>query len=356
VTFTSDRGEQEAPLGHPKLDIWTADPDGGNPRRLTFDGLQDDTAELSRWSPDRRWIGFQSITGFDAEFFPVEIIRPDGTGRRVLAPRAHDSSFSWSPDATQIAYTFRANGKARIYILDVATGSERILQQKSLGEYAFPTWSPDGTMIAFLHETQAPTSAIHIVPVTGGPATNIGIQAESIDWQPIPDFPLVDARFSSFESSIRWLHGQGLTSGCAPERYCPDRAVSRGELASFLSRALDLPPATQDHFSDDDGMTHEDAINRVAEADIVQGCGPDAFCPTEPVTRAQLATFFVEAFDLLATSTDPFVDDASSSHEADINALAESGITTGCAPDRYCPTNVVRRGQLAAFLRRAIEG
>ena len=74
-------------------------------------------------------------------------------------------------------------------------------------------------------------------------------------------------------------------------------------MATFLARALDLPEATLDQFSDDDGTTHEENINRLAKATITQGCNPpdnDRFCPDQMVTRAQMATFLFRALLLLA--------------------------------------------------------
>jgi hypothetical protein len=62
----------------------------------------------------------------------------------------------------------------------------------------------------------------------------------------------------------------------------------------------------------------------------------------------------VRALDLPASLTDAFADDDGTTHEADINALAAAGITSGCAPDRYCPTRTVSRGEMAAFLHRAL--
>ena len=63
--------------------------------------------------------------------------------------------------------------------------------------------------------------------------------------------------------------------------------------------------------------------------------------------------------DMLPAATmDYFVDDAGSVFEADINAIAAAGITLGCNPptnDRYCPTDNVTRAQMAAFLRRALD-
>ena len=41
---------------------------------------------------------------------------------------------------------------------------------------------------------------------------------------------------------------------------------------------------------------------------------------------------------------------------AGIEDLADRGITTGCAPGLYCPTDVVRRKQMAVFLLKTLEG
>jgi hypothetical protein len=51
------------------------------------------------------------------------------------------------------------------------------------------------------------------------------------------------------------------------------------------------------------------------------------------------------------------LDDDDSIFEADIEKLAAAGITKGCNPptnNMYCPNNVVTRGQMAAFLHRAL--
>ena len=67
-----------------------------------------------------------------------------------------------------------------------------------------------------------------------------------------------------------------------------------------------------------------------------------------------MASFLARAL-LLPAGLDLFADDNGSPHEADINALASSGITLGCGPSAFCPQAVVTRGQMAAFLHRALE-
>ncbi len=50
-----------------------------------------------------------------------------------------------------------------------------------------------------------------------------------------------------------------------------------------------------------------------------------------------------------------FTDDDTSVFEADIEWLADAGITLGCNPptnDNFCPDKPVTRGQMAAFMHR----
>ena len=68
-----------------------------------------------------------------------------------------------------------------------------------------------------------------------------------------------------------------------------------------------------------------------------------------------MASFLVRAFHLPATSTDFFTDDEGSQHEGSINRLAAAGITGGCGPSTFCPRASVTRGQMAAFLHRAVD-
>ena len=159
-----------------------------------------------------------------------------------------------------------------------------------------------------------------------------------------------------FESDINWLAATGITSGCATELFCPKGTVLRDQMATFLVRALDLPAASRDYFVDDEGNRHEDRINRLARSGITAGCSATEFCPTGAVTRAQMASFLVRALDLPPASRDYFVDDEGNRHEDRINSLREAGITYGCSlPNSFCPDGVVTREQMAAFLHRAFE-
>jgi hypothetical protein len=168
-----------------------------------------------------------------------------------------------------------------------------------------------------------------------------------------------------FYQDILWLSGMDITRGCNPpanDEFCPDDPVTRGQMAAFIDRALGLSSSSIDFFGDDDGTTFEADINSLAAAGISRGCNPpvnDRYCPEDPVTRGQMAAFINRALGLSSSSTDFFLDDDGTTFEADINALAAAGVTRGCNPpenDRFCPEDPVTRGQMAAFLKRALAG
>lgn len=158
------------------------------------------------------------------------------------------------------------------------------------------------------------------------------------------------------EGFIEAVAAEGITEGCDANRYCPDAVVTRGQMASFLQRALDLADSDENAFADDDGHTHEDAINAVAAAGIATGCAEDRFCPGDAVHRDQMATFLVTGFTFIESSVNFFRDDNGNTHENNINALARAAVTSSCNDTYldYCPRDVVRRDQMATFLARAI--
>ncbi|HEX6946840.1 MAG TPA: SpoIID/LytB domain-containing protein [Acidimicrobiia bacterium] len=172
----------------------------------------------------------------------------------------------------------------------------------------------------------------------------------------------LDAVGHLFEEEIAWLANEGITKGCNPPLnsfFCPESSVTRGQMAAFLTRFLGLPATNQEFFVDDEDSIFESEINALAAAGITKGCNPpqnDRFCPDAVIDRGQMAALLTRALGLPPSSTDHFVDDDKSIFESEINSLADSGITKGCNPpanDRFCPTQVVTRGQMAAFLKRA---
>jgi hypothetical protein len=179
-----------------------------------------------------------------------------------------------------------------------------------------------------------------------------------------PGGTFIDDDGSPQEAYIEAIHAAGITAGCNPpanDRYCPGLGLTRAEMATMLVRALHLERSGIDRFEDDGNSVHEANINALAADGITRGCNPptgDRFCPDDLVTRGQMAAFLVRALELTAGSgTDRFGDDDRSVFENDIDRLADAGITKGCNPpanDRYCPGAATTRGQMAVFLTRAL--
>ena len=106
---------------------------------------------------------------------------------------------------------------------------------------------------------------------------------------------------SIFESDIEKIAAAGITLGCNPpanDRFCPEQGVTRGAMAAFIDRSLTLPSSNAIDFLDDDDSIFEGSIQNIAAAGITLGCNPPAntkFCPNDFVTRGQVAAFLARA-------------------------------------------------------------
>ncbi|HEX6301082.1 MAG TPA: S-layer homology domain-containing protein [Acidimicrobiia bacterium] len=179
-----------------------------------------------------------------------------------------------------------------------------------------------------------------------------------------PGGTFVDDDGSIHEGNIEAIAAAGITKGCNPpanDRYCPGEGVTRGEMAAFIVRAQHLEPVDVDRFSDDTGHTFENAINSLAAADITKGCNPpdnDRFCPDRAMTRGEMAAMLVRTFGYPPAVDDHFSDDTGHTFENAINSLAAADITKGCNPpdnDSFCPDHNVSRAEMATFLARALK-
>lgn len=164
---------------------------------------------------------------------------------------------------------------------------------------------------------------------------------------------------SVHEPAIDTLYEAGITAGCEvdPPRYCPDALITRGQIAAFVARTFGLAPTDVDFFSDDDGTLFEDDINAVTAAGIGFGCSDTEYCPDRPLLREEMAEVLVRSFSVAPSGEDWFWDDDGSPFESSIQALKAAGITKGCDaddPGRFCPERPLTRGEMATFFVRAM--
>jgi hypothetical protein len=178
-----------------------------------------------------------------------------------------------------------------------------------------------------------------------------------------------------FWAQIEAFYTAGITTGCgyAPLIYCPDRPVTRAEIAVFLERAMHYPalpytPPPASHFFADMPVAGkewmEDWVDQFYRDGITGGCGfdPQIFCPERELTRAEMAVFILRGLHG-AGYTPPaaghfFADVPVTGKEwmePWIDQFYREGITTGCgySPLIYCPEDHVTRAEMAVFIVRA---
>ena len=151
LSFASDRdGERVGGTIESRnvKEIYIADYDGANPRRVTTGrslNIQ------PNWSPDARSIAYTSFRTRDG--VPNIFISRIYEGLLEQFPKAPESTFqpSWSPDGTRIAFWSTRDGNAEIYVANRDGSNVRRLTNNR-GIDQSPTWSPNGTQIAFVSD------------------------------------------------------------------------------------------------------------------------------------------------------------------------------------------------------------
>jgi hypothetical protein len=241
------------------------------------------------------------------------------------------------------------------------------------GQNYFDEWYND---IKYVEDQWPPVGAI-TVPVT-----------ESSDSPNINFSLILDATLSPSFSDVpidHWAHNSimaifnaGITGGCeadnpqTPEneaKFCPDNSLTRGQMAVFIETSLgvalgSLPACSGQIFNDVNALTVGDTfckfIEDFASRGITGGCGGGNYCPSDPVTRQQMAVFMEAALgripdQLPATCSESEFSDINTGAVGDlvcriIEDFAVQGITGGCGNGAYCPEGLVTRAQMAVFL------
>ena len=102
-----------------------------------------------------------------------------------------------------------------------------------------------------------------------------------------------------FATEITWMYAEGISFGCGDGTiYCPASPVTRAQIASFFAQAFGLVDGVGSNlFDDNDGSVHEDNIDKLATAGITSGCGTRLFCPSNDIIRAQFASLLMQALE-----------------------------------------------------------
>lgn len=202
-----------------------------------------------------------------------------------------------------------------------------------------------------------PTGQARVATVTVGTQTLQVVQHPSAVAPVYQDVPATHP-YSDF---INLLAANGIVTECSSGNYCPDRPMTRGEMAAFLVRAAlrtDIFPYLATPYFEDVPASHPAFryVQKMKELGITKGCSATRFCPDDAVTRGQMAVFLVagKGAGSAALPRIPYFIDVAPTHPyyGSIQQIRQWGVTVGCSEIQYCPDAPATRGQMAVFLAR----
>jgi IPT/TIG domain/S-layer homology domain len=177
----------------------------------------------------------------------------------------------------------------------------------------------------------------------------------------------LDVPSGQFYFYVTTLVRNAITAGVGGGNYGVAQDTKRQQMAVFLLKSkygvcYVPPPCTVPAFPDVPCTSgFAPWINELVVQGITSGCGNGLFCPTNPVTRQQMAVFLLKTLEGSsyippACSVASFDDVPCSSGFAPwIYELVARTITAGCGGSNYCPTTNATRGQMAVFITKTFN-
>ncbi len=167
--------------GTPASDLYVMNADGGGIRQLTHDLLPD----VSRWSPDGRYIAFVSVSfASGTAIFVVDVT--SGAVTQLTQYATRDLDPQWSPDSRRIAFTSSRDGFQSIYSMTPQGTDFRQLAQIDHLNALQPDWSPDGRRIAYITQYSVGdgTAELHVMNADGSQQRQLTQDAPIGEFEP----------------------------------------------------------------------------------------------------------------------------------------------------------------------------
>jgi hypothetical protein len=173
-----------------------------------------------------------------------------------------------------------------------------------------------------------------------------------------------DVTGGPFFRFVETLLHNGVTGGCTTTTYCPSASTTRAQMAVFVLVSREGPAyvptacvAGAEAFADVPASSPFCRwIEELADRNVVAGCGGGNYCPSNPVSREQMAVFVLRTLD--PTLNPPACAPPNTYGDVPetspfcrwIEELTARGVVTGCGGGNYCPGDSVTREQMGVFL------
>ncbi len=171
--------------------------------------------------------------------------------------------------------------------------------------------------------------------------------------------PFVDVPADQYYyDPVMWALEKGITNGTDATHFSPDATCTRGQVVTFLWRAVGSPApgSSTNPFTDvKSGDYYYDAVLWAVEKGITNGTSETTFSPDQGCTRGQVVTFLhrFEGTPTPGSSTNPFVDVTGSAYYYNAVLWAvEKSITNGTDATHFSPDSTCTRAQIVTFLYR----
>ena len=165
-----------------------------------------------------------------------------------------------------------------------------------------------------------------------------------------------------FYEPVLWAVDVKVTAGVTPTTFAPFTGCTRGEIVTFLYRAMngEVSDETECFFTDvDQNAFYYDAVLWAVEHGITAGVTPTTFAPNNICTRGEIVSFLYRAAkgsvdkDASCAFTDVKEDDY---YYSSVLWAVEEGITAGVTPTSFAPAKECTRGECVSFLYRLLAG
>ncbi len=307
------------------------------------------------------WLGTSPVTTDASGHADIDVTLPVPTsaGARIAAT-ATDPSGNTSELSQRILFSVTPTSGPASGGTPIAAAGTDFTDPTTMtigGVAATVTFVDDHTLDATTPALAAGT-VNDVVVVTPDGTTGVLVKGWVADFTDVP-------ASHQFHSFVTTLVADGITVGIGGGLYGVDQSTLRQQMAVFILKAKHglcyTPPPCAGAFADVPcPSTFANWIEAMAAEGITGGCGNGNFCPTNPVRRDQMAVFLLKGEHgssyVPTPCTGIFGDVPCPSQFADwIEQLAAEQITGGCGGGNYCPGSDNTRGQMAVFLTKTFH-